>query len=106
VVTLAKKVMNTSEFPKSHAHVVYGLSLEKTGNLVEAEKQLKMIRGKYSNFEGRFQYGQFLIRQGRKEEASELYAEILEESAHMSSGESRNNKEWFRKTREELSKLG
>jgi hypothetical protein len=105
LIRVAQKVLKNSEFPKSHAHVLYSLSLERVGKVEDAEKELRSMRGKYSNFEGRFNYGQFLSRANRTVEAREIYSEILEEASHMSSGESRNSREWFRKTKEELGKL-
>jgi hypothetical protein len=105
VARITQKVLRNSEFPKSHAHVLYALALEKAGKMAQAETELKSMRGKYSNFEGRFNYGQFLVRANRAAEAKAIFDEILEEASHMSSGESRNSKEWFRKTREEMSKI-
>lgn len=106
VISITRKVLRSSEFSKSHSHVLYALSLEKAGKPDLAEKELSVMKGKYSNFEGRFNYGQFLVRAGRTNEAKTIFSEILEEASHMSSGESRNSREWFRRTREELSKLG
>ncbi|MCW3102072.1 MAG: hypothetical protein JWO09_512 [Bacteroidetes bacterium] len=105
VIKIAQKVLRNSEFPKSHAHVVYALALERTGKTAQAEAELKSMRGKYSNFEGRFNYGQFLVRANRDNEARLIFDEILEEASHMSSGESRNSREWFRKAKEERGKI-
>jgi hypothetical protein len=105
VIRVTQKILRHSEFPKSHAHVIYALSLEKAGKKDQAEAELKSMRGKYSNFEGRFNYGQFLVRASKTEDAKVVFSEIMEEASHMSSGEARNSKEWFRKTREELAKL-
>ena len=106
VIKITQKIIRSSEFSKSHAHVLYALSLEQEGKPELAEKELKTMRGTYSNFEGRFNYGQFLVRAGRSNEAKQLFNEILEEASYMNSAESRNSREWFRKTREELSKIG
>ena len=105
VIRIASKIMRFPEFSKSHAHVLYALSLENTGKAEQAEKELKQMRGTYSNYEGRFTYGQFLVRAGRTEEARAIFNDIMEESSYMNSRESRNAKEWFRKTREELAKI-
>jgi hypothetical protein len=105
VIKIAQKIIRNSEFPKSHAHVLYALSLERSEKTEQAEIELRSMGGKYSNFEGRFHYGQFLTRINRNSEAKDIFSEILEEASHMSSGESRNNREWFKKTREELSKI-
>ncbi len=105
VIKIAQRIIKSSEFAKSHAHVLYALSLENTGQMEQAENELKSIKGKYSNFEGRLNYGKFLVRAGRPDEAKEIFEEILLEASHMNSGESRNNKPWFKQTREERSKI-
>src|SRR6476620_76137 len=51
VIRVTQKILRHSEFPKSHAHVLYALSLERAGKNEAAEKELKSMRGKYSNFE-------------------------------------------------------
>jgi hypothetical protein len=105
IVKITQKIIRSSEFKKSHSHILYALSLEKTGKVTEAEAELKTIRGKFSNFEGRVNYGQFLVRAERTAEAKAIFSEILDESSHMRAGELRGNSEWFRKSREELSKI-
>ena len=105
-VKCAQKVINTADFAKSHARIVYALCLEKTGNLAQAETELSSFKGRYSNYEGRFTYGQFLMRLDRKEEAIALFNEILDEAGRMTYKESKNCKEWFKRTRDELGKMG
>jgi hypothetical protein len=102
VAAIARK---SPEFNKSHAHVLYALALERAGRKADAEKEFLTMKGTYSNFEGRFNYAQFLGRDSRNQEAAEIYSEILEEASHMSRGEGRNNREWFRKAKEEKAKL-
>lgn len=104
VLKITSKIYKSLEFKKSHAHILYALSLEYLGKTEQAESELKTMKGKFSNFEGRVNYGQFLLRQNRVEEARSVFSEILEEAAHMRGGESRGNTEWFRKAKEELSK--
>lgn len=105
VISIAPKITKSIDFNKSHAHILYALSLEKAGNIELAERELKSMTGKFSNFEGRLNYGQFLVRANRKAEAKIIFLEILQEASHMTYGESRNNTKWFRQTREELNAL-
>ncbi len=104
-VKMGQKILKSADFNKSHAHILYALSLEKAGNAELAEKELKSMQGTYSNFEARLNYGQFLIRASRSAEAKVVFSEILQEASHMNSRESRNNSKWFKKTREELSAM-
>jgi hypothetical protein len=101
-VKIAQKILRSTDFNKSHAHVLYALCLEKTGNSDQAEKELESMKGKYSNFEGRLNYGQFLIRANRSQEAKVIFSEMLQEASHMTSSESRGCNRWLRQAREEL----
>ncbi|MGZ4118539.1 MAG: PLDc N-terminal domain-containing protein [Bacteroidia bacterium] len=100
-----QKLLKSTEFNKSQAHIIYALSLEKSGKTELAENELKSMKGKYSNFECRLNYGQFLVRNNKEEQAKEVFNEILHEASHIKGGEARNNNVWFRKTREELAKI-
>jgi hypothetical protein len=104
-VKIAQKVLRSTDFNKSPAHIVYALCLEKTGKPDLAEKELKAMGGKYSNFEARLNYGQFLIRVNRNAEAKVIFTEMLQEASHMTSRESRGNTQWLRKAREEMAGL-
>jgi hypothetical protein len=104
-VKIAQKILKSTDFNKSHAHILYALCLEKTGSPELAEKELKSMGGKYSNFEGRLNYGQFLVRANRSAEAKIIFSEMVQEASHMTSKESRGNTKWLRKTREELAAI-
>src|ERR1051325_1845843 len=82
VIRLAERVVNSFEFAKSHAHMLYALSLERTGEIAKAENEFKTMTGRFSNYEARFNYALFLSRNGRKQAAGELLSELLSESEH------------------------
>ena len=105
IVKIAARILRSVDFAKSHAHVLYALSLERLGQVDMAEKEFQSMNGSFSNFEARFNYGQFLIRSERINEAIDLYNEIVQEGQHMTSGEKRNHRVWFGKAKDELSKL-
>lgn len=105
VIRAAQRILKSQDFMKSHAHVLYALSHEHLGRIEQAEQELSSMKGRYSNFEGRFNYGQFLARNNRKNEAKTVFNEILNEASNMTRGESRNFRIWFKKTREELDKI-
>lgn len=83
VIRLAEKIKDNYEFEKSHAQFIYGLALDKLGRIEEAEKNLKPIDQRYSNYEERLVLAQFYIRNGKRDEAKEILDEIIIESEHM-----------------------
>ena len=91
--------------PVQKAHILYAKALEFTGNEQLAENEFKSMKGRYSNFEQRYEYGLFLIRADRIEEAYDIFNQMLEEAPHLSGMERRNNRTWLAKSKDELKKL-
>jgi hypothetical protein len=105
VIPLAKKIYKLHQFPRSKAHLYYALSLENLGKTDLAENEFKAMKGRYSYFEQRYQYGLFLMRQGREEDAWNLFTEMLNEEAHLGAVERKSSRIWFTKTKEEIRKI-
>lgn len=105
VLPLAQKLYNQPRFIRSKAHVVYAKSLELSGNIRQADDEFKLMKGRYSYFEQRYQYGLFLMRQDKVEEAEKIFTDMLEEQPHLSAVENRSNKQWFVNAKNELKKL-
>lgn len=84
VVSCAEFIRSKPEFTKSRSQFLYGLALEKMGRSEEAEKNLKAIDQRYSNYEERYRLAQFLIEKKKNDEAKEILHEVLIESQHMS----------------------
>lgn len=105
LIPIAKKIHDRPQFGRSKPHIYYAMALEFTGHPEQAEAEFKLMKARFSNFEARYQYGCFLIRANRKEEAHQLFTEILGEVTHLSSPEKRSNGQWFAKVKEELRKL-
>lgn len=105
VVTMAKKLYSTPQFARSQAHLLYAMALEHTDKIDEAEKEFKFMNVRYSHFEARYQYGLFLQRGHRIQEAKEIFNSIIDESTHLSSRERSGNRQWIAKAREELKQL-
>jgi len=105
VIPLAKNIYKLQQFPRSKAHLLYALSLENTGNIEQAENEFKAMKGRYSYFEQRYQYGLFLMRQNRDEDAFNIFTEMLNEEPHLGNIEKKSNRVWFSKTRDELRKI-
>jgi len=105
VVTFARKVYKRPQFFRSDAHVRYALALEYTGDHEGAEQEFRKMKAKFSDFGARHQYGMFLLRAGRTEDARLIFEEIITETPHLSSRERRDSRTWITKTREELKKI-
>jgi hypothetical protein len=102
VIPLAKKLYKLPQFARSKAHLLYALSLENLGNIEQAETEFKAMKGRYSYFEQRYQYGLFLMRQEKYDDASKIFTDMLEEEPHLGNIEKRSNREWFGKAKDEL----
>lgn len=105
VLPLAKKLYKTQQFARSRYHLLYAMALENLGRTGEAENEFKTMKGRYSNFEQRYQYGLFLIRSGREDEAWQIFTDMLNEESHLGPMERRNARVWFAKTKDELRKI-
>jgi len=105
LIRITKKIYQLPQFSRSHTHVLYAMALEKTGNCEMAEKEFKIMKVRYSYFEARYQYGMFLLRANRIEEAQNIWMEIVNEFSYLSSFEKRNNRVWFNYAKEELKKI-
>ncbi len=105
ILKIYKKVHNLPQFARSKAHMLYAIALEKTGNSQQAEKEFIFMKGRYAYFEQRYEYGMFLQRAGRTDEARNLFKEMLDEAPHLSARERKYNYQWFSKVREELRKM-
>jgi hypothetical protein len=105
VVSIGEKAVKFIEFSGSRAKLVYALSLDKLGKTELAEQQFKSLNGRFSNHESRICYGQFLLREGRNEDANEVFSTMYDEVSHLSGRERRANRTWYAKAKEELDKL-
>ncbi|HVX52495.1 MAG TPA: hypothetical protein VHB48_20210 [Chitinophagaceae bacterium] len=105
VISVARKICTLPQFARSRAHILYAMSLEKTGNTLQAETEFGMMKGRFANYEARYQYGQFLIRNGRSNEAHRLYIEMLEDASQLTSRERRAGRPWFSQAKDELKKM-
>lgn len=105
VIVLGKKIYKLPQFARSKAHMLYAQALEKNGDTEQAEAEFKLMKGRFSYFEQRYQYGLFLIRAGRDHEAANIFTEMLNEEKHLGQVERRTSREWFAKAKDELRKI-
>ena len=105
VITLSKKLYTRPQFARSKSHVLYAMALDLTGNPELSEKEFSMMQGKFSNFEARYQFGMFLNRNSRDEEARDVFKEITNEARHLSNVELRDNRQWLNAAKDQYSRL-
>lgn len=105
IVKIAPKVRNGMNFSKTQTNLLYAFALEKTGDLAQLEKEFKAMNHRYTNYEARYRYGDFLLRQNRKEEAALIFYDIMEEGQNMSRREKGDGAIWINKAGEEWRKI-
>jgi len=105
VIPLAKKLYKLPQFARSKAHMLYAQSLENIGDMEQAENEFKAMKGRYSYFEPRYQYGLFLMRAERYEDAWQIFTDMLNEEQHLGNMEKKINRQWFSKAKDELRKI-
>jgi hypothetical protein len=106
VTRIAPKIARTVDFTKSRANILYALALEQTGKSDLAEKEFRAMNHRYSNYEARFNYGEFLLRENRPEDAAEVFNDIVHEAESMNRAEKSNSRVWIDKATEEWRRLG
>lgn len=105
VVNIGKKINQLPQFARSRVRMQYAISLSYIDKNELAEIEFKAMNGRFSNYESRFEYGKFLIRNNRSAEAAQIFKGIMQEASHLSSNERRNNRVWFGKVNDELKKI-
>lgn len=95
LIPLVGKIYNKPQFARSRAHLFYAISLGYTHQGQAAEQEFKKMKAKFSNFEARYQYGLFLRRAGRIQEARTVFSEIVDEAPHLSTRERRDSRPWI-----------
>lgn len=105
LVPLAGKIYNRPEFARSKAHILYAIALGYLGDAVKAEQEFRKMKARYSYFEARYEYGLFLRRAGREEEARMIFGEIIDEAPHLSSRERRDIRPWIAQAKSALKEV-
>lgn len=101
-IALAEKIYRRPQFARSYSHILYAVALDNVNRTEDAEKEFKLMLGRYANFQARYHYGLFLIRNDREAEAHNVFNEMLAEKTHLSSMERRDNRKWFQLAKEQL----
>lgn len=101
VISDSELIKDSDEFRKAQLQYAYGISLEKSGRIEEAEFQLKQIDKPYSNYNERLGLIQFLIRHDKISEVKKMLEEVYEEIQNMTN----MNQKIYRSTIVEVEKL-
>ena len=101
---LSVEPVSTQVIPRDR-HAMYFATLENVGNSEMAEQEFRKMKSRYSDFEARYQYGLFLIRTNRNEEARRLYTDMCDEVPHLGSREKKFSRHWINLAKEELRKI-
>lgn len=99
IIQCAGKIYDRPQFQRSKPHIFYAVALGQTGMIEKAEKEFLKMNMRFSNFEARFCYAQFLESQNRTEEAKNILLDIIDEFPRLSHVEKRENREWFTKAK-------
>lgn len=95
VVAVAKSLKANSEFRASKILFYLGLSYKALGKFNNAEKNLRALDLRYSNYQERLVLAQFLLEREKPKEAKELVEELLSEFNYMSSSNVKLHKTTF-----------
>ncbi len=101
VIDYSEKIKEHPTFKGSKAQFIYGLSLNEKGKKIEAEKELREIDQRYSNYEERLMLAKFLLENNKEEDAKAILDEIQSESQHMT----KTNRRQYRVTILEVERL-
>lgn len=104
LIPLARKLYQHPEFQRSRAHIQYACALAYTGDGQGAEQEFKRLKTRFSAFEARYQYGLFLQRAGRADEARQIFSDMTGEAPHLSARERRANRIWIVKAKEAMAR--
>jgi hypothetical protein len=105
IILCAEKIYNRPQFQRSKVHIFYAVALAETGMNEKAEKEFLKMNMRFSNFEARFYYSQFLESHDRKEEAINILLDIVDEFPRLTHVERKENREWFSKAKNYLNQI-
>ena len=79
IIKCAEKIYDGPQFQRSKPHIFYAVALAQTGMTEKAEKEFTKLNTRFSNFEARYNYAQFLDSLDRTEEAKNILLDITDE---------------------------
>lgn len=94
VIAYSNNIKSHPEFSTSRTQFLYGIALKNEGNLDEAEANLKAIDIRFSFYEERLIFANFLKEIGKNNEAKEILKTLISEGKRMTD----TNKKQYRNT--------
>ena len=105
IIKCAEKIYTRPQFQRSKAHILYAVALAETGMTEKAEKEFIKMNTRFSNFEARYYYAQFLESHNRTGEAKNILLDIVDEFPRLTHVERKENREWFTKAKNQVDKI-
>ncbi|GAO43587.1 PLDc N-terminal domain-containing protein [Flavihumibacter petaseus] len=105
LITATRKIYTRPQFARSRQHMLYAQALDAAGDPAAAETEFKKMTARFSNFEQRYQYGQFLFRHQRGDEAARIYQSMVDEAAQLSPRERSAYRQWINQAKDSLRTL-
>ena len=106
IIPLGKKLSGLPQFARSRSQIMYAVALSHAANPQDAENEFLKMKSKFANYEARYEFGEFLKRTNRQDEARQLFSDIVNESPHLTPRERRYNRKWLQLSKTELQKFG
>lgn len=89
-------------FRNQEAHLLLARALEATGRTAEALEEYEAVSRYYAGFEARSRYALLLLKQGRVQQARDLFQEVVRASSARPVAVTPSDKEWIRIARANL----
>jgi hypothetical protein len=105
VIRLGQKMYKQPQFARSTMHLLFARALAYSGHLEQAEKEFKMMSGRFANYEARYYFATILLKTDRAIEGTQLLQTMVDEASHLSSMERSANKLWFSKAKGKLKEV-
>lgn len=100
--TLEKLIATNPGFRSPDGHLLYARALEALGETEKALEEFSALETSYPGEEARFRYGSLLKRQGREQEAKDVYRAMLDRERVAPKYYRRKEKPWLDRARAAL----
>lgn len=100
--TLEQLIEQNPDFKSQSGHLLYARTLEALQDNEAAVQEYHVLSDYYSGYEAKCRYALLLRKLGRTEQANQLFNDILQRSAHLSSDRRKLQKEWIQIAKAQL----
>lgn len=99
-IEYAERILEMPSYKKSKAPFLYGMALDKEGQVAQAEKVLASYNAPYSKYQERLELAKFYIRNNKLAASKEVLQDMITESENMSKPSYKHNLAIFTKAKE------